>query len=124
MVWQSECQKAHKRGSKEGWRGDGQLGATVGRGRSDTQRGGVGVSVKGWLGRLFRKRQTEKLLDAEVRFHLEQRVRGFIASGMSHEEARRRANLAFRGFEQVKQDSPNARVEKHVEEFTHAFPYS
>jgi len=80
--------------------------------------------VKGWLGRLFRKRQTEKLLDAELRFHLEQRVRDFIASGMSQEEARRRANLAFGGFEQVKQDCRNARVENHVEDFLRDFQYA
>ncbi len=80
--------------------------------------------MEGWLGRLFRKRQTETLLDAELRFHLEQRARDFIASGMSQEEARRRANLAFGGFEQVKQDCRNARVENHVEDFLRDFQYA
>jgi len=56
----------------------------------------------GWLRRLFHKRLTEKRMDSELRFHLEQRVREFIASGLDPEEARRRANLAFGGLEQSK----------------------
>ena len=61
----------------------------------------------GWLGRLFHKRWEEERLDAELRFHLEQRVRDYVASGLSREEAHRRANLAFGGLEQVKQDCRN-----------------
>lgn len=80
--------------------------------------------MNGWLGRLFRKRLMEKRLDAELRFHLEQRVRDFMASGMSREEARRRANLAFGGFEQVKQDCRDARLENHVQDFLRDFQYA
>lgn len=80
--------------------------------------------MNGWLGRLFRKRLTEKRLDAELRFHLEQRVRDFMASGMSLEEARRSANLAFGGFEQVKQDCRDARIENHVQDFLRDLQYA
>lgn len=80
--------------------------------------------MNGWLGRLFRKRLTEKRLDAELRFHLEQRVRDFMASGLSLEEARRRANLAFGGLEQVKQDCRDARIENHVQDFLRDLQYA
>jgi len=80
--------------------------------------------VTGWLRRLFRKRLTEKRLDAELRFHLEQRIRDFVASGMSQEEARRRANLAFGGLEQVKQDCRDARMENHFEDFFRDLQYA
>jgi len=78
----------------------------------------------GWFRRLFHKRLTEKRLDAELRFHLEQRVRDYVASGMSPEEARRRANLAFGGLEQVKQDCRDARIENHVEDFFRDLQYA
>jgi len=80
--------------------------------------------VNGWLRRLFHKRLTEKRLDAELRFHLEQKVRDYVASGLSPEEARRRANLALGGLEQVKQDCREARLENHVEDFLHDFHYA
>jgi putative ABC transport system permease protein len=73
---------------------------------------------------LFRRRLTEKQLDAELRFHLEQRIRDFVASGISQEEARRRANLAFGGLEQVKQDCRDARMENHVEDFLRDLQYA
>jgi putative ABC transport system permease protein len=80
--------------------------------------------VSGWVRRLFRKRLTENRLDAELRFHLEQRIRDFVASGMSQEEARRRANLAFGGLEQVKQDCRDARMENHFENFLRDLQYA
>ncbi len=78
----------------------------------------------GWLRRLFHKRLAEKRLDAELRFHLEQRVRDYVASGMNLEEARRRAHLAFGGLEQVKQDCREARIENHVEDLLRDFQYA
>ena len=78
----------------------------------------------GWLHRLLRRPLMEKRLDAELRFHLEQRIRDFVASGMSQEEARRRANLAFGGLEQVKQDCRDARMENHFEDFFRDLQYA
>lgn len=57
-----------------------------------------------WYQRFFRRRLTEKRLDAELRFHLEQQVADHIAAGMSPEEARRRARLEFGGLDQVKEE--------------------
>ena len=78
----------------------------------------------GWLRRLFHKRLAEKRLDAELRFHLEERVRDYVSSGMSLAEARRRAHLAFGGLEQIKQDCREARIENHVEDLLRDFQYA
>jgi predicted permease len=58
-----------------------------------------------WLSRIFRKEQSEKHLDAELRFHLERQVSDYVASGLSPAEARRRARLDFGGLESIKQQS-------------------
>src|SRR5580693_2274783 len=58
-----------------------------------------------WLHRLFLKDQTEKHLDAELRDHLERQISDYIASGMTPEEARRRAHLDFGGLELIKQQT-------------------
>jgi predicted permease len=62
-----------------------------------------------WLRRLFRKEQSEKQLDAELRFHLERQISDNIVTGMAPEEARRRAQLDFGGLEPVKQETREAR---------------
>jgi len=77
-----------------------------------------------WLRRLFHKRLAETRMDAELRFHLEQRVRDFVASGMDPEEARRHAHLAFGGLEQVKQDCREARIENHIQDFLRDLQYA
>ncbi|MGC1613560.1 MAG: ABC transporter permease, partial [Candidatus Acidiferrum sp.] len=62
-----------------------------------------------WLRRLFHKEQSEKQLDAELRFHLEKQIADYIASGMPPEEARRRAHLDFGGLESIKQQTRESR---------------
>ena len=57
-----------------------------------------------WYQRCFRRELVEKHLDAELRFHLEQRVADLVASGMAREEARRQARLEFGGLDQVKEE--------------------
>ena len=57
-----------------------------------------------WYQRFFRRGLTEKHLDAELRFHLDQRIADLVASGMSPEEARRRARLELGGIDQVKEE--------------------
>ena len=47
--------------------------------------------------------QRDDELDKELRFHVDQRVADYIASGLTPEEARRRAALEFGGFTQVKE---------------------
>src|SRR5215472_9043357 len=80
--------------------------------------------MSGWLRRLFHKRLTEERLDAELRFHLEQRVGDYLASGLPTEEARRRANLRFGGLEQVKQACREARFEHYLHDFLHDIQYA
>ena len=62
-----------------------------------------------WLTRFFRKTQSEKQLDAELRDHLERQISDYTAAGMSPEEARRRANLDFGGLESIKQQTRESR---------------
>jgi predicted permease len=62
-----------------------------------------------WLSRLFRKEQSEKQLDSELRFHVERQISDYIAEGMAPEEASRRAQLNFGGLESVKQETREAR---------------
>jgi putative ABC transport system permease protein len=57
-----------------------------------------------WYQRFFRRELTEKRLDAELRFHLEQQIADYISAGMKPEEARRRARLEFGGVDQVKEE--------------------
>jgi predicted permease len=52
---------------------------------------------------LFRQKQLEQELDAEVRSHLEMAVETNLRSGMSAEEARREALRGFGGVEQTKE---------------------
>src|SRR5882762_8833574 len=77
-----------------------------------------------WLVRLFRKKQTEKQLDAELRFHLHQQVAGYVATGMSPEEARRRARLEFGGLERVKEEVRDTRWETHLDNLFRDFRYA
>lgn len=58
---------------------------------------------------LFRRSAVEQELSEELRFHFEQAVEKYRRSGMSEEEARRAARLAFGGQEQIKEDCREAR---------------
>src|SRR5215469_8787563 len=57
----------------------------------------------------------ERELERELRFHLEQRIADNLASGMSPDEARRRALLEFRGVERVKEECRELHWESVVE---------
>src|SRR5467141_1882953 len=84
----------------------------------------VGAAMTRWLVRLFRKKQTQKQLDAELRFHLDQQVAGYVAAGMSPEEARRRARLEFGGLERVKEEVRDSRWETHLDNLLRDFRYA
>jgi putative ABC transport system permease protein len=66
-----------------------------------------------WLRRrldvLLRKGEVEREMDDEMRFHLEMEIRQHMASGLSREEARRRALVAFGGVERYKEEVRDAR---------------
>jgi predicted permease len=70
-----------------------------------------------WLRRLFRKEQSEKQLDAELRFHIERQISDYVAKGMAPQEARRRAHLDFGGLEPIKQETRESRRANWVDEF-------
>ncbi len=58
---------------------------------------------------IFRRRSVEKELDDELRFHFEHEVEKLMRSGLSREEASRRARLALGGLDQVKEECRDAR---------------
>jgi putative ABC transport system permease protein len=64
---------------------------------------------------LFRRNTVERELDDELRFHLDQQVEKFIQSGMSSQEAQRRARLMFGGTEEIKEECREARGVLFVE---------
>jgi len=64
---------------------------------------------------LLHHKQVEDELDEELRFHFDKQVEKYRRSGMSEEEAKRRARLAFGGHEQVKEDCREARGTSFIE---------
>jgi predicted permease len=68
-----------------------------------------------WLHRVFQKEKSEQQLDAELRFHLEKQIADYVKSGLTPEEARRRANLNFGALESVKEQSREVRRASFVE---------
>src|SRR5215469_11592955 len=66
----------------------------------------------------------ERQLDAELRFHLEQRIADNIASGMSPGEARRRALLEFGTLDRVKEECRALHWQTTVESLYRDFRYT
>jgi predicted permease len=62
-----------------------------------------------WFQRLFRKLQTERQLDSELRFHLEQRATDLAEAGMPPEQAARQARIEFGGMEGIKEECRESR---------------
>jgi len=58
---------------------------------------------------LFRRKSVETELDEELRSHLEYEAEKHVKSGLSPEEARRRARITLGGVEQVKEECREAR---------------
>jgi predicted permease len=68
-----------------------------------------------WYRRLFRRARTERQLDTELRFHVDQQFADYVAAGMRPEEARRRAQLEFGGLDQVKEECRDVGPARFVE---------
>jgi predicted permease len=68
-----------------------------------------------WHQRFFRRGLTERRLEAELRFHLDQQIADYVAAGMSPEEARRRARLEFGGLDQVKEECREVGAARFIE---------
>jgi putative ABC transport system permease protein len=77
-----------------------------------------------WLRRIGHKPLIEKRLDSELQFHLEQQVADYIASGISPQEARRRANLEFGGVERFKEECRESRWENQLDIFLRDFNFA
>jgi putative ABC transport system permease protein len=73
---------------------------------------------------LFRRKSVEGELDDEIRFHFEQQVAKYIASGVPRDEATRRARLEFGGLDQVKEECRDARGVRIVDTVSRDIRYA
>jgi len=62
-----------------------------------------------WLKAILRRSRLESEMDAELQFHLETYAEDLVRSGLTRQEARRRARLEFGGIEQTKEVCRDAR---------------
>lgn len=77
-----------------------------------------------WFRRLWQKALTERRLDSELQFHLEQQIADYVASGLPPSEARRRASLEFGCLERFKEECREARWENHLDIFARDFRFA
>jgi predicted permease len=73
---------------------------------------------------LFRRKSVEAELDDELRFHFEQQVNKDVRSGVTREEAVRRARLLIGGMDQVKEECRDARGVRLVESLLQDIRYA
>ena len=71
--------------------------------------------LRHWMRALFRRKSAEAELDEELRFHLERQVKKYMQSGLSREEAQRRARVEFGGVELAKEECRDARGVNFIE---------
>jgi hypothetical protein len=77
-----------------------------------------------WWQRLSRRRQMEEQLNNELQFHIEQHAADLMARGIDSENARRQAQLAIGGPEQVKESCRDARGTRWLEELVQDSRYA
>jgi predicted permease len=73
---------------------------------------------------VFKRRKTDSDLNDELRFHLEKEAELNVARGMSADEARRRALIAFGGVEQARENVRRVRWSYWAETLTQDLRYS
>jgi putative ABC transport system permease protein len=73
---------------------------------------------------LFRRETVESEADTELRFHFDQQVEKYLKSGLTREEATRRARLDFGGHEQLKEEIRDARGVNLIESLFQDIRYS
>lgn len=73
---------------------------------------------------LFRGKEMDAEADDELRYHLEREAEKYRLSGISAEDAARRARLAFGGRTQVEQECRNSRGTKFVEDLLQDLRYA
>src|SRR2546427_4315805 len=62
-----------------------------------------------WLRAVTRRSRMESEMDAELRFHIDAFAEDLVRSGVSCEEALRRARIEFGGIERAKEECRDAR---------------
>src|SRR5262245_7784421 len=67
------------------------------------------MSIRLKLRTLFKRRNVERELDEELRYHIERQIEANLARGMSPQDARQAAMRAFGGVEQRKEESRDTR---------------
>ena len=77
-----------------------------------------------WLRRFTQRALSEKRLDSELQFHLEQQISNYVESGLSPEEARRRAVLEFGGVERFKEECRETHWENHWDILARDFQFA
>ncbi len=65
--------------------------------------------IRSWTLATLRRSRMESEMDAELRFHMEAFAEDLVRSGVSGEEARRRARIEFGGVERAKEECREAR---------------
>ena len=73
---------------------------------------------------LVRREELESQLDEELRFHVAREAEKYQRLGLSHDDALRRARLAFGGVDQIKEDARDARGTVLVETFVQDLRYA
>src|SRR5690349_20450359 len=73
---------------------------------------------------IFRRSAVEEELDDELRFHIERQADEFERRGLSREEARRQAHLAFGGLEPMKEATRDVRGTALVESLLRDMRYA
>jgi len=77
-----------------------------------------------WLRRLGHKSLTERRLDSELQFHLEQQIAAHTAAGLPEDEARRRASIEFGGVERFKEECRETRWENCLDTLARDFQFA
>jgi predicted permease len=77
-----------------------------------------------WWMRLIRRERLERELDTELRHHVEEETRRLESSGVSHEEAHRRALATFGGLEPMREQARDARGTRWLEDFVRDVRYA
>ncbi|HTK28756.1 MAG TPA: ABC transporter permease [Vicinamibacterales bacterium] len=77
-----------------------------------------------WIERWWRRGRMERQLDAELRFHLDEETSRLEASGLPHDEARRRAFVEFGGLEPIKEAARDVRGTRWLEDTVQDLRYA
>jgi len=77
-----------------------------------------------WLRRLWHKSLSERRLDSELQFHVEQQAAEYVAAGLPQDEARRRASIEFGGVERFKEECREARWENRLDIIARDFQFA